>query len=82
MFCAQLAIVVFTGSQSSATPEVERLRMKLEYYRRKLESKKRVFARFSWSAAEEYDALEKKHNLVLTALKELAGTFLSKCLNF
>jgi hypothetical protein len=78
-------MVVYTGPQSTATAELERLRVELERVKRKLESKKRVFARFSKSTSEAYDELEKEyatlnkeHGLVLTALKGLAGAFLSK----
>jgi len=84
--CTQLAMVVYTGPQSTATTELERLRVELERVKRKLESKKRVFARFSKSTSEAYDELEKEfaalnkeHGLILTALKGLAGAFLSKC---
>lgn len=75
-------MVVYTGS---ATPELERMRMEIDQLKRKLESKKRVFARFSRSTAEDYgtlkdelDSLKKEHNAVLTGLKGLAGAFLSK----
>ena len=65
--------------------DLEKLRAELARALKKIESKKRVFKRFSVSTAKDFDSkvkelglLQKEHDLLKAALQSFARAFLSK----